>query len=39
MHEPITSVPTTVDAHDSLFGAAAVQDASDIPAMIGGDNA
>lgn len=39
MHEPITTVPSTVDAHDSHFGAAAVQDANDIPAIFGGDNA
>lgn len=39
MHAPITQVPSTVDAHDSHFGAAAVQDANDAPAIFGGDNA
>ena len=40
MHGAITTVPTTVDTHDSHFGAAAGQDAADVPAAIyGGDNA
>ena len=40
MHHPITTVPTTVNAHDSHFGAAAAQDAADLPsAVYGGDNA
>ncbi len=40
MHEAITTAPTTVDMHDSHFGAAAGQDAADVPAaMYGGDNA
>ena len=39
MHAPITEVPSAVDAHDSHFGAAAVQDANDMPAIFGGDNA
>ncbi|KAL3149279.1 hypothetical protein ABBQ32_002095 [Trebouxia sp. C0010 RCD-2024] len=39
MHAPITQVPSTADAHDSHFGAAALQDANDIPAIFGGDNA
>ncbi len=40
MHEAITTAPTTVDTHDSHFGAAAAQDAADLPtAVYGGDNA
>ncbi|DBA70504.1 hypothetical protein WJX79_008632 [Trebouxia sp. C0005] len=40
MHEAITTAPTTVDTHDSHFGAAAGEDAADVPAAIyGGDNA
>lgn len=40
MHGAITTAPTTVDTHDSHFGAAAGQDAADVPAAIyGGDNA
>ena len=40
MHEAITTAPTTVDMHDSHFGAAAGQDAADVPAAIyGGDDA
>ena len=39
MHEAISTAPTTVDSHDSHFGAAAVQDAADMPAVYGGDNA
>lgn len=40
MHEAISTAPTTVGAHDSLFGAAAAQDSADVPAAIyGGDNA
>ncbi len=39
MHEAITIAPTTVDTHDSHFGAAAGQDAADVPAVYGGDNA
>ena len=40
MHEAITTAPTTVDTHDSHFGAAAGQDAADVPAAVyGGDNA
>ena len=39
MHAPITEIPSTVDVHDSHFGAAAVQDASDTPGIFGGDNA
>lgn len=40
MHEAISTAPTTVGSHDSLFGAAAAQDSADVPAAIyGGDNA
>ena len=39
MHAPITEVPSTVDAHDSHLGAAAFQDANDVPTIFGGDNA
>ncbi len=40
MHEAITTAPTTINTHDRHFGAAAGQDAADVPAaMYGGDNA
>ena len=39
MHEAITTAPTQVNIHDSHFGAAAVPDAADLPAVYGGDNA